>query len=87
LVAILAGLQTFLRFGERAAKHKDAGARFGALSKELDAVLILPPKTEDEFRSWLNDFQDRWNTLSLEAPTADSRIYASQRQKILGKNA
>nr|MDQ5828128.1 SLATT domain-containing protein [Chloroflexota bacterium] len=39
LAAVLASLQTFLGYAERAEKHRVAGAKYGALGRELEALL------------------------------------------------
>src|SRR6185369_2622736 len=38
LAAVLAGLQTFLGYTERAEKHRIAGAKYGALGRELEIL-------------------------------------------------
>ncbi len=68
LVTILAVLQTFLRFSERAEHHREAGARYGALLKELEQHAAFPP-SNSEFASWCTDFRNRWDELSLKAPS------------------
>lgn len=41
LAAVLASLQTFLRFGERAEKHRVAAERWAAIRREIDEMLAL----------------------------------------------
>lgn len=41
LAAVLASLQTFLRFGERAEKHRVAAERWASTRREIDALLAL----------------------------------------------
>ena len=41
LAAVLASLQTFLRFGERAEKHRAAAERWAAIRREIDTRLAL----------------------------------------------
>ena len=36
--AVLAALQTFLRYAERAEQHRAAGARYGAVRRKLEAI-------------------------------------------------
>jgi len=38
LAAVLAALQTFFKFAERAEKHRAAGARYGATRRKLEAI-------------------------------------------------
>ena len=42
LAAVLAGLQTWLAFGERADKHRLFGARYGAYRTRLQVIAALP---------------------------------------------
>ena len=41
LAAVLASLQTFLRFGERAEKHRAAAERWASIRREIDTRLAL----------------------------------------------
>jgi hypothetical protein len=41
LAAVLASLQTFLRFGERAEKHRSAAERWAAIRRDIDRTLAL----------------------------------------------
>ena len=38
LAAVLAALQTFLNYSERAEKHRVAGARFGSIRREIEVL-------------------------------------------------
>jgi hypothetical protein len=83
LVAILASLQTFLRLAERAEKHKESAARFAALHREVDQALVLPPTTDQELKTWMDSFRERWDALAREAPTANRRIWERARGQML----
>jgi hypothetical protein len=41
--AVLASLQTFLRYGERAELHRRAGAQYGAVRRRLEAIHAADP--------------------------------------------
>jgi hypothetical protein len=43
LAAVLASLQTFLRFGERAEKHRRAAEHWASIRREIDEKLALHP--------------------------------------------
>jgi len=75
LAAILASLQTFMRCSETAEKYRIAGAKFASLSKEVNQVLVCPPSNEGELIKWMTGFRERWDALSLDAPTIDPRIW------------
>lgn len=74
LVAVLGALQTFLRLSERAEKHRESGAKFGALLKEIEQYQLLQLE-ENEFRNWADGFRQRWDELSAESPTIPKSIY------------
>lgn len=70
--ALLASLQTFMGYTERAEKHRMAGARYGALGRELEqmrsAGTEYAPETIAEIRKRIDD-------LALEAPNNPLKIY------------
>jgi hypothetical protein len=45
--AVLASLQTFLRYSERAELHRRAGARYGAVRRRLEAIHAADPFMHD----------------------------------------
>jgi hypothetical protein len=70
--ALLASLQTFMGYAERAEKHRMAGARYGALGRELEQMrasgIEFAPETIAEIRKRIDD-------LALEAPNNPLKIY------------
>src|SRR5512144_2238777 len=48
VAAVLASLQTFLGYSERAEKHRVAVAKFGALGRELEALLASQTEPTDD---------------------------------------
>lgn len=81
LAAVLASLQTFLRFAERAEKHRACGARYAGLKTELEVVQALP-REPSEMREFLESFCARWAALHGESPTIPDRIYARATSKV-----
>lgn len=72
---VLAALQTFLKYAERAEKHRQSGAFFGSLLKEIEQVRAVPPADEGAFRKWGNSFRGRWDDVSRESPTVPPAIW------------
>ena len=66
--AVLASLQTFLRFSERAEKHRVAGVRYGAIMRELEELLLVPPESVEELRRRIEDIRIRWDKLNEDTP-------------------
>jgi len=79
LTAVLSSLQTFLRFSERAEKHRIAAARSGALRRELEEILIMGETITKEITTCL---RKEINRLSEEAPHIPARIW-SRRKEVL----
>ena len=72
LAAVLASLQTFLGYSERAEKHRVAGAKYGAIGRELEVMLRSQGEAPSEPIARLID---RLNSLALESPNNPQRIY------------
>jgi len=69
LMAILASLQTFLKYSEQAENHRNASARYKALFNGIDQLLVIPPKDEAALGEWCDKLRERWDELNLEAPS------------------
>jgi type II secretory pathway pseudopilin PulG len=71
LAAILASLQTFLRFGERAEKHRAAAERWSALRREIDQMLALHPTylaSRGDPKQYLDDLRRRMDEVAQQSP-------------------
>ena len=70
--ALLASLQTFLGYAERAEKHRIAGAKFGALGRELEQLRAsdILPSSDD-----MSKVRKRLDDLAIESPNNPQRIY------------
>jgi hypothetical protein len=69
--ALLASLQTFLGYTERAEKHRLAGAKYGAIGRELEVLRAL--ETVDLLI--INDLKKRLDDLAQESPNNPKKIY------------
>lgn len=77
--ALLTSLQTFLGYSERAEKHRIAGAKYGALGRELEylkTLIDIDPETVNNLRSKLD-------TLAIESPNNPIKIYRKAGSKAL----
>ncbi|MDF0729540.1 SLATT domain-containing protein [Pseudomonas entomophila] len=68
LSVVLASLQTFLGFGDRASGHKTAADRFGELSKELQQVNACGV-ADGDLHAFIDSIRSRWDAIAREAPT------------------
>jgi hypothetical protein len=82
LAAILAGLQTFLRYSERAERHRVTGAKYGVLRREIEQKLALPSTTIEEIEKYVDSMRMRWDKLSEDSPMTPQRIWDGVDQEI-----
>jgi hypothetical protein len=70
LAAVLASLQTFLRFQERAEKHRVSAELWGAIRREIDAMLALHPEylaERSDPKRYLDDLRRRMDEVSAQS--------------------
>lgn len=79
LTAILAALQTFLKYSEQSEDHRNAQARFRNLMVSIDQVLALPPKDDHGLAEWCDKFRERWSEISIDAPVLSKRLLKSKK--------
>lgn len=79
LAATLASLQTFLRFSERAEKHRIAASKYGSLRREIEELLAADASISRDAVTSLRQGIDR---LAEDAPHVPSKIW-SRRQTVL----
>jgi hypothetical protein len=75
LAAILSGLQTFLRYAEQAERHRGCGPKYGALRKEIEQKLALPPRNEEQMEQYVDSVRIRWEKLSEDSPPVPQWIW------------
>lgn len=71
LAAVLASLQTFLRFGERAEKHRASAELWAALRREIDEMLALHPTylaSRGDPKEYLDDLRRRMDEIAQQSP-------------------
>ena len=72
IAAIFAGLQTFLRYAERAEKHRVVAVRYGALNREFEQLLAFGDAVPHDDVSAL---RKRIDDLGGEAPSTPTWIW------------
>jgi hypothetical protein len=85
VAAVLSGLQTFLRYGERAERHRSGGVRFGALLRKVDYMRSLPFESRDNAKEFMNSVKSEWDTLMEDLPMPSQRAFKKESQGIVGK--
>ena len=71
LAAILASLQTFLRFGERSERHRAAAEKWAALRREIDEMRALHPTylaSRGDPKQYLDDLRRRMDEIAQQSP-------------------
>jgi hypothetical protein len=72
LAALLTSLQTFLGYAERAEKHRVAGAKYGALGRELEMLRASSETPSDQI---IAEVKKRLDALALESPNNPLPIF------------
>jgi hypothetical protein len=76
--AVLASMQTFLRYSERAELHRRAGARYGAVRRRLEALHAAHPQTAD--RRDIEVVREELDYIAQNAPHVSRRIVERSRK-------
>jgi hypothetical protein len=69
--AILAALQSFLGYNDKAEKHRTAGAKYNAIGRELELWLSLPVEDLDK----LDSIRQRIDALAQESPHIPATVH------------
>ena len=74
--ASLSAIQAFVRPSEQAARHKQAGQKFGKLRREIELHLNLGlPSEHKERETLLTEFRERWDAVDEESLPVPKKIY------------
>jgi hypothetical protein len=71
LAAVLASLQTFLRFGERAEKHRTAAEAWAALRRDMEMMIALHPtypESRGDPKQYLDGVRRRFAEIAQQSP-------------------
>ena len=72
LASVMASLQTFLRYAERAEKHRATGERYGAIRRRLEAICARAPERAAHDFVEIREELDR---LAQEVPNVPTAIF------------
>ena len=75
LAAILASLQTFLKFGENATLHGAAADWFAAIRRDIEEILALPPDLRGHPKECLDSIRQEMNKAGQKAPELSERLW------------
>lgn len=71
--AILAALQTFLRFGERAEKHVVAADWYAAVRRDIDQLLVLSAKERGTPKNCFDRIRKEMSKVGQQSPEIGNR--------------
>jgi hypothetical protein len=75
IAAVFTALQTFLKYSERAEKHRISAAWFSNLKDKLELQTTFPPATEGDWKLALDEIEGAWQKLREDSPTVPSSIW------------
>ena len=78
LAAVLAGLQTFLRFSERASQHATAADWFSAVRRDIEEILHLPVNCRGKVKDCLDKVRKEMNRAAQDAPELSSSFWRQE---------
>lgn len=81
LAAVLAGLQTFLRFSERAAQHATAANWYSAIRRDIEETLHLPVKARSKAKVCLDGIRKEMNRAAQDAPELSVRYWKREARR------
>jgi hypothetical protein len=81
LAAVLAGLQTFLRFAERATQHATAGDWYSAIRRDIEQVLNLPVEARGKAKDCLDGIRKEMNRASQDSPELSGRHWRREARR------
>jgi hypothetical protein len=84
IAAVMASLQTFLRFAERAEKHRAAAEHWAAVRREISEMLALHPDylaTQGDPKEYLDDLRRRMDEISAQSPEMGDRTWGKAQDR------
>lgn len=75
LATVLSSLQTFLSYGEQAARHKEAAVKYGVLRTEIQVMLTSDIAGMSDLDVRIEALRKQWAAIDAEAPTLPHKIY------------
>jgi hypothetical protein len=85
IAGVLASVQTFLRFGERAEQHRVAAERWAAARREIEKLRSLPPEEVGDARQLLDDIKARMDEAADKSPAMPKRRWSRALAKQVAK--
>jgi hypothetical protein len=81
LAAVLAGVQTFLRFPERAARHATAADWYSAIRRDIEQIVHLPVESRGKAKDCLDRIRKEMNRAGQDAPELSVRLWKREAKR------
>jgi hypothetical protein len=79
--AVLSGLQTFLRFPERASQHATAADWYSAIRRDIEETLHLPVENRGNAKQCLDQLRKEMNRVTQDAPELRGRLWKKEARR------
>lgn len=79
LVAILAGIQMYLKLGQRSELHRMTGAHYGEVKRSLETINITCEESEKKAIEEVNKIEKKMDTYAKESPEIPHKVLKKDR--------
>lgn len=86
LAAGFSGMQTFLKFEERAERHHSAGTQYGATAREIEQYIYCNKGAPEEVYTFLSRLRETINRLAETSPEIPQDIWDNRSKLSIGKS-
>jgi hypothetical protein len=80
--AFFAGLQTFLRLGELAEKHRMAGVKYGVVRRNVEEYIVIFDSEGDIDNEKLRNIREKWGDIEHDSPSFPQSLSKKVREEI-----
>jgi len=80
--SVLAALQTFLNFSNRAEKHRLAGSGYASIRRDLELIKSFPEHDQKELEKRLKEIKTKMDHLAESAPVIPEKIFNNLTKKL-----
>jgi hypothetical protein len=80
--AVLSALQTFLDYAGASQLHKRASARYGAIRRQLEELIVSNPN-EDQLRKGMEKVRASWTSVEDESPIVPQRYHDAAKRRVV----
>ena len=85
LAGVLSGLQTFMGFSEKAAKHNSAASGYGAIKRKLEELIILIKDDSIDHSKFLSNIREHIDNMAKISPQPPKFIHRKIMKELPGK--